>query len=261
MNRMLRTLVAGGFIAAATAMSAAGCTDDNSTLFITGVLYTKAPACTVTNDPNNQYLGSGVLDVAFTQNYKAWVLVGNQYTPRGNKDNLKTETTGVNLRGAEITLTNSDGSAIKCPAKTPGCGSFSVFGSGYAASAKGQDPGWGLFAAELIPDSLGKTLAADLGTNRNATKSVVANIKVFGDTLGNQQITSGQLSFPIDICYGCLIQYPFSEVALDPNTKKFICQAGTTSNPTLGCRPGQDDPIDCATCSTTKPACLNVPSN
>jgi hypothetical protein len=257
---MLRTLVAGGFIATVATLSAAGCSTDNSTLFITGVLYTKAPACVVTADPGGVYLGSGVLDVAFATNYKAWVLVGNQYTPRGSKDNLRTETTGVNLRGAEISLTTSEGNPIAC-GKTPGCDKFSVFGSGFAHSAKGTDPGWGLFAADLIPDSVGEGLKASIGQNRSKTMSIVANIKVFGDTLGNQEITSGQLSFPINVCYGCLIQYPLASVVPDPANKgKFICQVGASSAPTLGCNPGQDDAIDCTSCTATKTACLNVPS-
>jgi hypothetical protein len=246
MNRTLRSLVAGSFIAAATTIFTSACVDNNATMFIVGVLYRVAPGCTVTNDPNNTFLGSGILDVAFTKSYQATLLVGNQYTTRGNKQNLKVETTRVNLKGAEVTLKDSQGNETA---------KFSVYGSGFADSSKGEDPGYGIFDADLIPESIGQALADQLGKNRDARTQVVASVRVFGDSLGNQSVTSGELSYPIDICYGCLVTYPLTAV-----NGKNECVATATEVPVTGCRLGQDDPIDCRSCKATYSVCTSPTS-
>jgi len=241
MNRTLRSLVAGGFIATATTVFASACADNNSTLFIVGALYRKPPSCTVTNDPNNTFIGSGVMDVSFTKSYQATLLVGNQFTARGSKQNLRVETTRVNLKGAEVTLKDSSG---KETAK------FSVYGSGFADSAKGEDPGYGIFDADLIPESIGQGFADTLGKNRGARNQVVATVRVFGDTLGNTSVTSGELSFPIEVCYGCLVTYPLQAVNLAGE-----CVTSTTEALTGSCRTGQDDTIDCRSCRAAFGVC------
>ncbi len=246
MNRMLRPLVAVGFVAAATAVFSQGCADNNSSLFIVGVEYDKPPTCVVTADPTQEELGYGILDVAFRSDYQAWLLVGNQFTPRGSKQTLRTETTRINLRGAEVTLTNSDGSALKDGNTT--VGQFSVYGSGYADSSTSEEPGWGLFAADLIPSSVGDILAKPFNGKPGGINTVVATVRVFGNTLGNTSVTSGELSFPIQVCYGCLVQYPLEALVFPTNGGTPTCSAGSTDIPVPGCRVGQDDTVDCRSC-------------
>src|SRR5262245_53316356 len=113
MNRMYRLLVAGA-VAATAGISASGCVDNNETLFINGVLALVAPSCTYKADPTQPILFEGTLDVLFKHSYLAGILVGNQYTPRGQKQNLKAESTRITLRGAEVTLTDSVGAQIQC---------------------------------------------------------------------------------------------------------------------------------------------------
>jgi hypothetical protein len=248
MNRILRLLVTGGLLTAGSIGSATGCADNNSTLFIAGVLYPKAPTCTVTNDPTSEILGSGTLDVAFRTDYQAWLLVGNQFAPRGSKQNLRTETTRIILTGAEVSLAKSSGEAIKG-------GDFSVYGSGFVDSSLSEEPGFGLFEADLIPSTIGATLAAPLiGTAK--INAVVATVKVFGNTLGGQSVESAPLTYPIQVCYGCLVQYPLA--ALDATNQ---CLTNSTDAPIPGCRLGQDDYVDCRLCAGSIAYCKAPPGS
>jgi hypothetical protein len=246
MNRMLRPFIAGGLICAA-AVTAAGCAENDSTLFIYGVLKELPPACTVLADPASEMIGSGRLDIALRTNYEAWLLVGNQYAPRGAKQQLRTETTRVTLTGAEITLKDAaSGKVLSCK-NQPNCGQFSVYGSGFANSSKSEDPGWGAISAQLIPSAVGESYLADLtGALSKAgpsTIGLVATVRAFGTTLGGQDVETGGFSFPIQVCNGCLIDY--SSIVF-PATK---CTLGANETVTAaGCRMGQDESVDCRAC-------------
>jgi hypothetical protein len=247
MNRMLRSLLAGGVATAGLAIFTASCSDNNSSLFITGVLYSTPPQCVLTADLAETTLGSGTLDLAFTRSYSASLLVGNQLTSRGSKQTLRTETQRVTLRGAEINLTDSTGNSLF---------KFSVNGTGFVDVSRGEDSGFGIFGAELIPASIGEQLVKTLGISPGGSGQVIALTRVFGSTLGNQELTSSELSFPITVCTGCLIQFPL--VALTP-TDPQICIRGATELPIPGCRVGQDDPIDCRSCAATNTLCESPP--
>jgi len=261
MNRMSRSLVVGAFAATFSAALAPACSDNNSSLFITAVLYRKAPVCTILADPTAETLGGGVLDLAFTKSYDAALLVGNQLTSRGSKETLRTETSRVTLRGAEIKITDSTGKTLY---------NFSVNGTGFVDVSRGEDSGFGIFDAELIPASVGEKLLARLqtlkmttgATSQQTSDQIVALVRVFGNTLGNEDITSSELSFPITYCEGCLIDYPLAAVtAPATGSTVFTCQSDLADVPIPGCRVGQDDPIDCRSCSATIELCNNIPSN
>ena len=247
MNRSIRFLIATGCLSAITAGLVPGCADNNSTLFIIGVLKPQSPpTCTVLADLTQPMLLSGVLDVAIRYSYEAVLLVGNQFTPRGQKQNLKIETTRVNLRGAEITLSDSAGNTVD---------SFSVGGSGFVDTNNGDAPGLGLFAADLIPASVGEKLKSRypaLGTLGGST-TLYSNTRVFGDSLGNTSVTSGALSYPIVVCNGCLVSFPVDAIDTSQNN---ACVKDVISTPTAPCLVGQDDPVDCRLCSTESVTCL-----
>jgi hypothetical protein len=253
---MLRSLVAGAFAAAGVGALTPACSDNNSSLFITAVLYDKAPTCVLTPDPTAEVLGGGVLDLAFTSSYQASLLVGNQLTSRGSKSTLRTETSRVTLRGAEIKLTDSQGNTLY---------NFSVNGTGFVDVSRGEDSGFGIFDAQLIPAPIGTELIGKLrhlkempgADSLGTSDQVIALVRVFGNTLGNEDITSSELSFPITYCEGCLINFPLE--ALDP-ANSYSCTQGTQDVPQGGCRLGQDDPVDCRTCAATSPLCLNSPA-
>jgi len=259
MNRMVRSLIAGALVAVGAAALIPACADNNSSLFIANVLYDEPPQCIVIPDITSTSLGGGTLDLAFRKTYEASLLVGNQMAARGSKETLRAETSRVTLRGAEITISDSTGNTLY---------NFSVNGTGFVDVSRGEDAAYGIFDAELIPASVGDKLLARLNdlkaktnsTSQQTSDQVVAKVRVFGDSLGNEDITSSELSFPITYCEGCLIEYPLIAVGTADAMGVQHCQNDLTDLPVPGCRLGQDDPIDCRSCSATNTLCDVVPS-
>jgi len=217
------------------------CADNNSSLFVVGVIDINSSACIAKNDTTSAMLSQGTMDYAFTSSYTAAVLVGNQLTQRGSREELRTETSRVSLRGAEVTLTTLDGKEI---------GHYSTVGTGFIDPSSGTAPGYAAMYVNVIPPSLGVSDAV-----RNAG-FVLAKIRVFGDSLGNVSVTSSELDFPIRICQGCLVRYPAASndpAAAKANTYSCTRSASTTqtTTETAPCLLGQDQPFDCTLCSST----------
>jgi hypothetical protein len=251
------TVVAGSACAAA-------CADNNASLYIRGNLAVQAPSCTVRADPSAVQVGQPQLDVAFNLQYTAALLVGNQMTPRGQKTRLRAETMRVTLRGAEVTLTNLDGSEIAPP--------FSVPGSGSVDAISSETPGFGLIFANVLPASIGAKLKDTLyAQGPRSSMTVVADIRVFGDTLGNEEVESALFTMPIKVCYGCSVEFPFDSLSvwdpkdngsLEPGTTptNYYCSGVSEQARQEACSPGQDSNIFCGECvRVLQRVCLFAP--
>src|SRR6478735_796947 len=117
------------------------CADNNSSMFVVGVMKLDSTAT---------LLAGGVMDVAFTQSYTAFLLVGNQLTERGSREQIRTETSRVALRGAEVTLTTLDGREL---------GNYSTVGTGFVHAAAGNVPSYAAMSVNIIPSALGSNPA------------------------------------------------------------------------------------------------------
>ncbi len=224
-------------------ISASSCADNESGLFVRTVLANKSPTCVVKNDPSEAFLGIGVLDTALRTDYEATLLIGNQLVLRGSRDQLRNESSRITIRGAEVELFNQDESLRT---------SFSVPTHGFVDPGSGADPGYGVSDVTLIPNAEGVKLRDQLGASNASRATITAGVRVFGDTLGGQEMQSDQLGFPIVVCHGCLISRPAK--AIDKVTG--ICVAPSDFEDDPPCRPGQDDALDCRFCVGTNPACL-----
>lgn len=235
-------------ITALLAASLPGCAENESSLFIEGVLSIDDTECLLQPNPSGPFLLSGTLDTALRSSYAAPLVVGNQLTERGSRNQLRTETSRIRMEGAEVTLEDANGGVVA---------EFTTLGSGFAHPAAGTDPGYGGFFADLIPPG------APVGEGQ-----YVAEVKVFGTTLGGQEIESAALRFPIEVCYGCLISYPPAayDSSLDPGAPYLCAQSAQTalSEDALGavnCFPGQDRPISCIYCSASLDICRDPALN
>jgi hypothetical protein len=206
---------------------------------VEGVLAIAAPACEVVDDPGAAHLLRGALDVSFSNSYEAAVLVANQLTPRGKKSQLRVETQGVELRGAEVRLTEDSGDLID---------EYTVPTGGFVEPNSSEDPGFGSAMVTVIPSSVGRPLAEAV-IRTGVSQIVIANIRVFGTTLGGVEVTSGEYSFPISLCAGCLISFPAD--ALEAG----VCVATEDVPDQTQCLPGQDVALDCRLCTGTHSAC------
>jgi hypothetical protein len=204
----------------AAAFASAGCADNDSGMFVRAVLAVQAPDCVATADPSAPMLLGGVLDIGIAPGtgYMAALLVGNQLVRRGDRDKLRTETARVSLEGAEVTVLTDTGEQIA---------EYSVPGTGFVDPGSSDEPGYGILSAMILPPN-----AASSGT-------VVTKVRVFGTTLGGDEIESATLTFPIVICSNCLVSNPVLP--------------GEQGNPP--CRPGQDDYVDCAFLPAGHPGC------
>jgi len=227
------------------------CADNNSSMFVVGVLALDKSTCVAKADSTSAILAGGIMDVAFTQSYTGFVLVGNQLTERGSREQLRTETSRVALRGAEVTLTTLDGKVL---------GNYSTVGTGFVDASAGDVPAYAAMSVNIIPSAL--------GGNEDLLKAltVVAKIRVFGDTLGNIAVTSSELDFPIRVCKGCLVNYPTS--AADPSVpvgSPYLCTTAAsstdTTNEAVPCIVGQDDSFACTACSASLELCRDPSKN
>lgn len=228
-----RYLLSAGLLAVGALISASGCADNNSMMFVRGVIALDAVNCTPKNDPSNSYLAYGVLDTAFRDTYSAFLLIGNQLTARTSRNQLRTEPNRITVRGAVVSIKQTSGSSVK---------SFSTAATGFVDPASGDTPGYGLVAVNLIPGVGNVGLSSFNG-------EVVVDVSVYGDTLGGASISSSTLTFPIYICDRCLVSFPSS--AIDPTVKGHCVGDAPTTVP---CIQGQDVPEDCRLC-VSNPAC------
>jgi hypothetical protein len=228
---------------------AGGCAENDTTMYVEGILATSPPDCDVVGSPGSTPLYRGTLDVAFAHDYQAAVLIANQLTPRGAKSQLRTETQGVLLEGAEVRLTTAQGALLD---------EFTVPTGGFVGVDRSNTPGYGAAMVTLIPPGRGQDLEDELSeSGRGASRTLIASVRVFGKTLGGVEITSGAYTLPIDVCYGCLISFPLDAVV--PNAAgRGVCSENADQAPDPGCFFGQDDMIDCRLCAATMRICENV---
>jgi len=247
----LKFLLAIG-AAGLSAMVLPSCATNDSMIYIVGVALRQQGSCAVKADLTTTILAKGTMDRVFASEYVAALIVGNQLMQRGSRERVRTETSRIALKGAEVKLENSQGAELVPP--------FSAVGTGFVDASDGTDAAPAVVFATLIPSSVKDSLPA--GT-------VVSKVRVFGTTLGGEDVESGELLFPIDVCDGCLISFPAS--ARDPaaDSMTYQCKlasadtavAATSDTASLPCQPGVDFPVPCTTCSGLFDACQSPSKN
>ena len=244
MRRIAQYLIAASLLSAAS-LGTAGCADNDSMLFVRQVVAVEAPECEAKPDPSGLFRTRGVLDVAFALRYDAVLLVGNQLERRGSREQVRTETSRVTIRGSEIRLLDTSEALIE---------EFTVPGSGFVDPSSGESPGFGLVGTTLIPQSVAQQFDDLFVNTGQAQATVIANVKVFGETLGGEDVESSELTYPITVCRGCTVTFP--PEADDPIFPGFQCTLGSSTGTggavdsveSSQCLTGQDDVLDCRLC-------------
>lgn len=207
----------------------AGCTEEDTGLFIVGNLAREAPDCSVTADASSARISVGTLDVSLSEDYIASLLVGNQLTPRSDKASLRTETAIVTITGAEVRLLTDTGETDV---------EFTVPASGVISPDGSDDPGFGIVVATLIPGTSGAALAEQLDFGQERTR--VAQVKVFGETIGGVEVESAEFTYVIRVCKGCLVSVP-----AEARDEDGLCTLPTDQALEVPCQVGNDASIDC----------------
>jgi hypothetical protein len=243
MNRVLGRCLAGLAVVTGALSLAAGCVHDDSSLFIQNVIFPQPQGagteCTFTANPTQLFLSRGTLDTAFRSEYDAEFLLANQLVTRSNPNQVETETSNINIQGAIVRDTDAAGNQLD---------SFTSLTSGTVYAAVGGTPGYAVSSATVISQ---KAIQA-AGSLTGGVKTVVGYVKFFGHTLGGDYIESNEFEFPVDLCYGCLVQFSASDI--DPCFSGINCLKATNgmttggSSNTVPCVSGQDTPVDCSLC-------------
>jgi hypothetical protein len=232
----------------------AGCEDNASMLFIKGVLAIEATNCVAKPESAATLRSGGRLDVALAKGsgYRAALLVGSQLTQRGSREQLRTETARLTLEGAEVTLNDATGNLLNIGANNP----FTTLGTGFVDPAGGTQPGFGAIFVDVIPAGVLDGVASSLG----GQGVVQAKIRVFGTTLGGQEIESGDYTYSIDVCNGCLISYPVNADS-SQGLGDYECGGTVAASTETLCGLGQDQATPCTLCAGAYDVCLHPCSN
>jgi len=207
-----------------------GCADNDSSLYIIGVMSTaSSSSCELEPESDATLLGSGVIDVAMRRTYVMPVLIGNQLIARGDADKLRTETARIVIRGAVVTvLRAADNTTLE---------NFTTNANGFVNPANGSNPGLGISFINAVPSRLGNDLAAEIPLGASVELNVA--VSVFGDTLGGEEIESSTITFPLFACNGCLVDCSTA------NPVDGSCDYFPEDELETSCFPGQDGPTPC----------------
>ena len=238
----------------------AACAHDNSSVFVADVLapqyVTSGNICVFTGQTTQATLSKGVLDVALLQEYNPVYLVGNQLVPQVNSQQLQTETSTVQITSAAVRITDSSGNNLN---------SFTVMASATIFPSSGGVPTFEPIQVLTIDEG---TIAANDDIQNKVVNQpfmhsgivrLITYVKFYGQTLGGDNVETGEFPFPVDVCQGCLIQFSSTDVQAGcpaPNCNNAGASSTTVSSP---CTIGQDVPVDCSLCLGRSPDCSGVP--
>jgi hypothetical protein len=243
--------MAGGLLLAGTAAISTACVSDNSTVFIFDVLQQQLVSpgsqCLFTTDPTQPYIPAGTLDVGFRDVYVAEFLVGNQIVPQGSSTTPQTETSYVQFAGAVVKITDVEGNTL---------GDYTeMVGAAALAPAQGTTPSFEPIGVTIVNEAVLAGITPTLepgGTDYGGTRQLITHTYFFGQTLGGESVQTNTFTFPVTVCYGCLVSYSASDVdetaSVVPNC---LLAAGSSSSSTAlpgPCFQGEDDAVDCSQC-------------
>jgi hypothetical protein len=244
-RRYLKMAFAMGLAGVAVA-STPSCADNHESIFIQGVLAVTAPDCTAKADASAKILAYGIMELKLTNTYGNFVMVGNQLIARGDPNKLRAEPNRVQITGADVTLRDTAGTQY---------GYYSVPADGLIDPTTSSTPSYAPVFVQIIPAAIGNKIAGALATS-GATVTLLADVKVYGQTLGLTNVESGIFTFSIEATNGGSIVR-----TIDTATGKVDCSKIPTGYSfTSSCFEGQDvsaNPCFLICGSTpTDPVCL-----
>ncbi len=231
-------------LAAGTVVGAAlpACATNDQTLFISGALAPSANrqggSCVYTSDPQQTRLFQAHLDIGLADSYFAVLLVGNQLIARGDPQNNRAESNRAHINGGIVRVTEPDGTLIR---------EFTSLATGFNDPQSSNSPGYSSIGLVVVDAPTRDLLRPGL-PNRQVSKTVLINVKVFGTTLGGVEMESGEFQLPMQVCNGCLVTFD----GYDPTSKTQPnnCDKApeTTSTTTGPCSLGADKSVSCRLC-------------
>jgi len=250
MKRVWGHVLTGLVLVAAASAAVPACVHDDSTIFVSDVLapqyVTAGMACSFTADPTQPIIASGTLDVGLALNYTAVFLVGNQIVPMGNPNQPQTETSFVTLEGAVVRIVDSNGNQLN---------TYTQPTAATIPPSSGTTPGYVSVALTIVDSMTAKSFIGVGGTT-----PIVSYARFFGHTLGGDSVESNEFGFPIEVCQGCLVNFPAAEQSQQlPTPNCALAGASGAAATSVPCIIGQDLPVDCSACQGRPVCSVNEP--
>jgi hypothetical protein len=255
MNRVLWHCLAGLSVLCGGIALTSACAHDDSSFFVQGVIYPQpqnaATGCTYTANPNQIFQSTGRLDLGFLAGYSAVFLLADQLVSQQNTSQLQTETDDINVEGAIVRDTDSDGNQLD---------SFTADTSGTIYASTGNVPGYAVISAQIVSEAAVKALAAEkVGLlNGGGHTTIETYVKFFGKTLGGDYTESNEFDYPIDVCTSntanpanasCLLTFSASDqCSSQPSPNCGNAATSSASSQNAPCIVGEDTPVDCSLC-------------
>jgi hypothetical protein len=204
-----------------------GCVENEQTFFIEHVKkQPEGPDCTVT--AGDAYIFRGGLDVFFDSPYIASVLVTNHIASRESYESGRAESSGIYIDYAEsYVLVNGElvGERAREPLE-------------HYLEPESSKP----IAVTMIPYGALYDLQVELNCpplgiptpTAFRPEPALAVVRLFGHTAGGKEVQTQELSFPIEYCCGCLINWnncrdECSKFCEDLETVNGLCYPGVAN--------------------------------
>ena len=231
---------------AVSVVAISACVANDGSLFIQGVLAPPTAAadgtCVYASTATGPFISTGTLDVALASQYTPSLLIANQLVERGSSTESRVETNRVQIQGSIVRVTSAAGAELR---------SYTVPTSGFVDVSSGGTPGLGTISTVLVDSDTVNALRQQLGTIGSGLVRLLIYVKVYGTTTGGAHVETGEYQFPVNACFGCLVNFPPDSV--DTSLPQPNCKGGTTGGSgggtlTKPCVSGQDQAIDCRLC-------------
>jgi hypothetical protein len=166
--------------------------------------------------------------------------VGNQIVPQGSATDPQTETSYVQFTGAVVRITDAEGQQL--------ANYTQMVGAAALAPVQGTTPSYEPIGVMIVDP--GTVSQIEPPVLAGGTRQLITHTYFFGQTLGGESVQTGEFSFPVTVCYGCLVSYSSSDIdERAPTPNCLLAESSSSSTALPGpCDPGQDDAIDCSQC-------------
>ena len=235
MKRIWGSVCSATIALAGSALIMPACNHPDASIFIQGIAAPPVPSMTGCLYPaasgTTTLLFEGSVDVAVAGSYQEVVVVGNQILPQADPSSDKAETSRVNLNKVSVHVTTSTGQLID---------DYSTQVDGFIDVGTSGTPGYGQVQAELLGGPAFDYLAAQAKLQPYVPISAVSEFYFTGTTLGDVTVQSNTFSYPINVCYGCLVSFA--------NDVGGVCNTDPTTAPARPCFLGEDSSYDCSLC-------------
>ena len=234
---------------AVSIVAVSACVANDGSMFIQGVLAPPASGadgtCVYSPTAAGPFISVGTLDVALGSQYIPTLLVANQLVARGSSSESRVETNRVQIQGSIVRITLTD-TSLGIPER-----SYTVPSAGFVDVSSGGTPGYGSITTVLVDPDTTNALRQKLGGIGSGLIRLLIYVKVYGTTTGGAHVETGEYQFPVNACFGCLVNFPPDSV--DTAQPQPNCKGGTTGGSgggalTKPCVRGQDQSIDCRLC-------------